>query len=73
MKANIRKVTLTFTTYISYPEDVNYKEMDSVEFSKLAEARYNTGAGEYDFSTEYDGVSDVDKIDLEPGNYRTKE
>lgn len=36
MKANIRKVTLTFTTYISYPENFNYADMNPDEFHKLA-------------------------------------
>jgi hypothetical protein len=66
MKANIRKVTVTFTSYISYPDGVNYSDMDSREFVKLAEARYKDSEGEYDFYTEYVGTEDVDEIDLEP-------
>ena len=65
MRCKVRKVTIQFTTHVSYPIDREYKTDMLPDFDAIATKRMeaDNGEGEFDVWTEDAGYDEVDSVD----------
>jgi hypothetical protein len=65
MQCKVRKVTIQFTTHVSYPIDREYTSDMLPDFDAIAEKRMKAddGDGDWDVWTEDAGYDEVDSIE----------